>query len=314
MKTYIDAVANLKKHLLPKTATLFWHDGKTELEVKKILSDLKFLYKNKKELTEDKQEQLQRLYVFVKEIYSDYNHHKEPDKMTAEELDRYLLTVAKWFEERYRIVMSNSALKWLFKRTYCDLFYGKGVDVEGDDSFTGPAVVMSTHYHSKDPITVQALSPNYIYWIADPGPNPYPSRRFFGRPFIRNILERLGFIEIDRTLTVAHLRKALIDSIHVLEHKKLLGITPIVRKKSKERAARGSGFGVYVVQKAQELLGFKIPIIPIGIKKQKGRLLVRIGKRFYLPNENEGEDKLPDSVYRKKLVKDVIEKLEYLAR
>ena len=73
-----------------------------------------------------------------------------------------------------------------------------------------------------------------------------------------------------------------------------------------ERMQTGKKGTIFLAQKAQQRLGRKIPIIPMGLKEEEDKIILRIGKGIYIKPES-------DSNYRNLQADKLLKKLEELA-
>jgi hypothetical protein len=102
---------------------------------------------------------------------------------------------------------------------------------------------------------------------------------------VRHAANSLGMIEANRNSPVRALGGSIIKSVHILEYGQIIGITPAgCSDRDAGQYNTGHSFAVYIDQQAEKSLGKKIPLIPIGVKKENNRFIIRIGESIYIPN------------------------------
>lgn len=293
MPNYLQITNSLERHLLPPNTKLYWHDGKTEAQLKDILIDIYKLTRFENELDDNQRIKIEQLRSFLERFYSDYKRGKTEKTMTGYDLDKELLEVANFFKRRYALVQANPLLRRLFKRFGSELIYKSRIDVTGESNdIKGPGILAVTHHYMMEDYMVDAIVKHQIFWVGDPYTNiGHWHIRWQNVPVLKSLMRARGVLNVNRSNPVIGLRNLLSDSLHVLETGGLVGIMPAgqtdadYQGKGQVFETGHAGF-VAIAQFAETAMKIKIPIVPIGISKTGRRIVINIGKNVKIPDEN----------------------------
>lgn len=174
----------------------------------------------------------------------------------------------------------------------------------------GPVVILSSHNFNNDYVLIEAVSPKHVYAMGDPGMAIKQGTyiRGFDIPGVKELINQLGVIEINRKKPVAGLRSAIENSISLLEKGEAICVFPKgyggkegVAKDQKLGESTSRSSALFIVQEAEKKLGRKIPIVFVRSVESKGKILMKMEKTY-----------LPEKFDRKKLALDYIQRIENL--
>lgn len=185
-----------------------------------------------------------------------------------------------------------------------------GENVISQELKKGPVVILSSHNFKNDYFLIEAISPKHVYAMGDPGVAIKQGTyiRSFDVPGVREVMNQLGVIEINRKKPVAGLRSAIENSVGLLEKGEAICVFPKgyggkegVAKDQKLGESTSRSSALFIVQEAEKRLGKKIPIVLVRSTESKGSVLMKMEKTY-----------LPEKYDRKKLALDYIQRIENL--
>lgn len=201
-------------------------------------------------------------------------------------------------------------------KAFCRRLLKNRIEIRGrnlieEESSKGPIVIMSAHKYPIETLVYDAIAPKKVFFLSDIGQVVSSNKyiRFQGIPGVNNLLNLFGTIEINRKQPVKGLREAIEKSTDVLKQDGVLCIFPkgyrggpeALDRKLAESTSRSSG--IYILQKAEQELGRKIPIIfsKVEYDKKTRKYIVKMEKGY-----------LPENADRKKLALEYIDRIERL--
>ena len=187
----------------------------------------------------------------------------------------------------------------------------KGRNLIEEESSKGPIVIMSTHKLPLETLVYDAIAPKKVFFLSDIGQVVSSSKyiRFQNIPGLNKILNAFGAIEVNRANPTKGLRKTIAESTNILKQDGVLCLFPkgyrggpeALDRKLAESTSRSSG--IYIVQKAEQEMKRKIPIIfsKVEYDKKTKKYIVKMEKGY-----------LPENADRKKLALEYIDKIDNL--
>lgn len=190
--------------------------------------------------------------------------------------------------------------------------YKNKIKVLGDLSkINGPAIIATTHYFAIEPLLIEAVLHHHVFWISDATKwigKGMTRIRFHDVPVLRQVMEMLGYIEIDRMKPEKHKASMLKKSLLVFKHNGIVGIAPKGGTENDlKRIKIGIKGAIFLAQQGELQLGTKVPIYPVGIKKEKEKYVIRVGEPIIVDSKG-------DSDYRAKAAQELIDATEELAK
>ena len=188
----------------------------------------------------------------------------------------------------------------------------KGRNLIEEESSKGPIVIMSTHKQLMETLVYEALSPKSLNYISDFG-LPISSKthvRFGNLPIIGGLAKSFGMINVNRSHPTKGLKTAVSEGINILKQGGIICTFPrghfgdpnkAIDREMGESTSRSSG--IYIVQKAEQEMKRKIPIIfsKVEYDKKIRKYIVKMEKGY-----------LPENADRKKLALEYIDRIESL--
>ena len=311
MHDAINAIMDIKKNCFPEGKELYF-GPEFKKSFERLIKDIDVLVSDEEELDNaEYRKKVEDLHKLLLDKFKDYKRKKimTSEDMSVKEMNDYLKTVASFFEQRYRFIYENAALRKLYQKSV-DTLYNRRVDITGDVNLLhGPAIFSVTHSYDFEPFVISAISKDYVFWVADPktwiGPKTIS---WFDLPIIGGFMKGGGAIRIDRQNMQKYKIPLLEKSLAVLEHGRVVGIMTQGGNSPSDIARFKAGHKgtVFLAQQAINHLHRNIPIIPIGVKADKLRYIIRIGKPVYV-------NPYGDSNYRTTMTKRLLTYISRLA-
>lgn len=214
------------------------------------------------------------------------------------------------FKKNAREEKSKKNLINLFIKT-CNALYKRKIVIIGENFIEkragkGPLLILSTHNETIEFLVIQAMIKHHVKWLSALGYSRLlkSQQYLFKIPIIKKEITKLGNIEINKdNLTVTDTKKIIASGIDILTAGGILGAFPKGYDGTviKQDSNFGHASSIYMVRKAEEKLGQKIPIILVSIAKSK-----RNGKYYVVQRETI----LPQEFNRKKLIEEYMTEIE----
>lgn len=294
MRNYMWYVKALETHL----SNLQIHrDGKSiEGDLVRLFQDLRDIEKFEYELTDEQREVVVRVHQKLADLFKLPNYKEEllKDKFNKSDFLKYISAVAAFFEERYKIVNGSPTLRKIYRKGL-EMSFKKKIDVfPVNYTVPSPCILASTHDLAIEPSILPLLTDKHIHWVGDMYLYIPQSSKIYNWPIIqkiintrlhnfkpvKGILDKLGILEVDRLDKSSEATQQMPEkALHVLEKGGIVGIFPLGSVWEDRAKWKQDPSGVVIMAMyAQKNLKKKVPIIPVGVRKENKRIIVNFGE------------------------------------